>query len=264
MRFIAVPQNTQPQLQLPPALGQLLSAVAEWLDCHRDEIVAFAKWFEFHEPEIKSFAIWAAVQSACKKTRLYAPIAPVWQDIAEAEQIGKSTSELAALILSAYAPGGAGHGVLLGEIRSAALLQSRTSQVGEVLDSWVEGRNYVAICGALPLAEGLLAEAHGKWQSDMGQYRKAINRRLDESGSLPPDEEADLILNSSALEMVLAAPETIWKSGHTRAGASSPVLNRHKALHGTSSGWDSAENATYSTLLLSAAARIAGPLLGRR
>lgn len=61
--------------------------------------------------------------------------------------------------------------------------------------------------------------------------------------------------------MVVDAIGTAWKSGPARVGAIESDLNRHRALHGTASGWDTAENATYAVLLLAAAARIAGPLL---
>ena len=247
--------DSQPKAQLQEPLGRLVAAIADWIESHSDEIKALSEWLVRHEDEIGSFDAWVAVQSGCKRTKLYAPVSPVWQEISEAEK-AMSDEALEAVILDAYSPGGPGHEKLLEEIRSAPLLQSREREIGEVLNSWIEGRYYVAICGALPLVEGVLASAHGEWQK-LHAYIDAINDRIDGSALLTPEEEVGLLLNMSALEMVLGVRETIWKSGQTGVDVSSTILNRHRALHGTGKDWDTPVNATRSMLLLAAVARVA-------
>jgi hypothetical protein len=160
-----------------------------------------------------------------------------------------------------YGPGGAGFDALTEELRDAELLANRQREVGEVLASLVDGRYYVTVCGALPLVEFVLSSAAGKW-SDPRKHLERLEARLDEE--LSPEVEADLLIEGTAIEMVLNEIPEIWKNGRQNIGAINEKLNRHLALHGTARGWDDPANATRSVLLLAAVARIASPLLGQR
>ena len=251
---------TEPLANIFGVVGEIVAAVQGWADRHADEITAAVRWVVDHQQELEGFATWGAVRRACEQTGLYAPPAPAWKTIAEAARRGDDAASLNALILSAYGPTGEGHDALSDELRSAPLLKDRRREVDEVLASLEDGRYYVTICGALPLVEGVMASAHGKWQKHLDAY--PLSERLDQSGALTSEQEAELILHASAIEMVFGAIGTTWKSGsHRGVGAVLADLNRHRALHGTARGWDTVENATYALLLLGAAARIAGPLL---
>ncbi len=69
-----------------------------------------------------------------------------------------------------------------------------------------------------------------------------------------------MLIEATALEMLLSEIPEIWKDGRHNVGAINEKLNRHLALHGTARGWDDPANATRAVLLLAAAARIAEPL----
>jgi len=121
----------------------------------------------------------------------------------------------------------------------------------------------VTICGTLPLVEGTLAAAYGKWQNNVGEY--PLTDRLKTHGALTSEEEAELLMNASAIHMLEAALPDVWRRRtRHRPGAVVVELRRHLALHGTASGWDTRENAVRSVLLLAAAARVAAPLLAPR
>jgi hypothetical protein len=253
-------RTAEPLANILGAAAELIAALQGWADRHADEIDAAIRWAKEHQRELEAFGTWGLVRRACEQTGLYAPPAPVWPKIADAARRGDDAASLTALILSSYGPSGGAHDALRGELRSAPLLQDRMREINEVLESLEDGRYYVTICGALPLIEGVLASAHGNWQKHLGAY--PLSERLDESGALSADAEAELILHASAIDIVFGAIRTTWKSGdHRKVGAVRADLNRHRALHGTARGWDSVENATYSLLLLAAAARIAGLLL---
>jgi hypothetical protein len=229
------------------SLAGLLRSVLAWADRNRETIAGFL--------------IWGAVERACERTRLYAPAdLDAWKRITEAESEG--TPPLEALILNLYGPGGVAHETLVEELTRAPLLASRRREVDEVLASLDDGRYYVTICGALPLVEGVLATAYGKWQKRVDDY--PLTDRLDTHGDLTPDEEAELVLNVSAIHMLDSALPEVWRSGAHRVGAIVVELRRHLALHGTASGWDTRENAVRSVLLLAAAARVSEPLLAPR
>jgi hypothetical protein len=229
------------------SLGGLLQSIVDWADRNRDNIAAFA--------------VWGAVERACEHTRLYAPADfDAWNRIAKAESDGSPPLE--ALILDLYAPGGEGHDTLVEELTTAALLVDRRRQVDEISASLSDGRYYVTICATLPLVEGTLATAYGKWQKHVGDY--PLTDRLATVDALSSDEEAELLLNASAIHMLDAALPEVWRSGPHRVGAVAVELRRHLALHGTASGWDTRENAIRSVLLLAAVARVAAPLLAPR
>jgi hypothetical protein len=250
----------EPLANILGAVGELVAAFQGWVDRHAEEIDATIRWVKEHQREIEAFGTWGAVRRACEETSLYAPPAQVWRTIAEAARRGDDAASLNALILSSYGPSGEAHRALCEELRSAPLLQDRSREIDEVLASLEASRYYVTICGALPLIEGVLASAHGKWQKHLDAY--PLSKRLHESGALSADQEVELILHASAIDMVFGGIRTTWKSGgHRQVGAVLADLNRHRALHGTARGWDTVDNATYALLLLAAAARIAGPLL---
>jgi hypothetical protein len=219
-----------------------------------------ARWYEAHKDEIQAFVVWNTVKDACKDTGLYAPVAPAWQRIADAEKAGSTTAEMEALILSLYGPGGEAHDALRDELLTADLLNPRQREVEEVLDSLADGRNYVATCGALPLVEFVLSAAAGKWREPR-DYE--LRKRLHEP--LSADDEGELLIHYAAVEMLSRAIPEVWKdTRHPAPGAITTELNRHLVLHGTGVGWDNPDNAVRAVLLLAAAARVAEPLLGPR
>ncbi len=220
---------------------------------------AAAQWVDRHREEIEAFALWGKVNEACRAAGLYAPLdAQAWERIAADWRRSADPAQSAALILSLYGPGGSAHATLADDMLAEPLLSDRRSQVEEVLASVADQRPYVAICGALPLFEGALATAAGKWREPLDQ---PLLNRLHEPDSLTAAEEGELILNSAAVEMLREALPLYWKRGPHRPGAVTQELRRHLVLHGTASGWDNPENATRALLLVAAAARVAGPLL---
>lgn len=219
-----------------------------------------ADWVRRHEAEIRAVGVWAAVGRAGRKARLYVPFhAEAWQQIEEAQRESGPEAEpdYAALIVSLYGPGGVAHDALRDELRSAELLRDRVREVDEVLESLADGRYFVTICGALPLVEYVLSRAAGKW-NDPRKHLKELEARLDQPAS---DVQLDVLLEATAVEMVLDEVPEIWKDGRQNIGAINDRLNRHLALHGTARGWDDVANATRAILLLAAVARVAGPLL---
>jgi hypothetical protein len=218
-------------------------------------------WIAEHEEEITAFMRWHLLLRACEATKLYAPPVPsAWWTIADAVEASADSAQLEALILTIYGPGGEGYDTLCNELHSAPLLVLRHEEVDEVIVSLEEGRYYVTICGALPLVEGLLADAYGKWQKHLDDY--PIKDRLERSGALPSEVESELLINSSAVDMVTVGIPEIWESRRMSVGESDTDLNRHLALHGTGRGWNTKANAIRSILLIAAAARVAEPLLG--
>jgi hypothetical protein len=220
-----------------------------------------ADWVRRHEPELRALGTWEAVGHAGRKARLYVPVHPeAWRQIAKARHSADSEAQpdYETLIVSLYGPGGVAFDALRDELLQAQLLVDRKREVEEVLASLVDGRNFVTVCGALPLVEYVLSNAAGKW-NDPRTHLKALDARLDEP--ISTDVEAELLIEATALEMVLSEIPEIWKDGRQNVGAINEKLNRHLALHGTARGWDDPANATRAVLLLAAAARVAGPLL---
>jgi hypothetical protein len=220
-----------------------------------------ADWVRRHEPELRALGTWGAVGNAGREARLYVPVHPeAWRQIEEARRSADSQAEpdYEAVIMSLYGPGGVAFEALRDELLQAQLLVDRRREVQEVLASLADGRYFVTVCGALPLVEYVLGNAAGKWK-DPRKHLEALDARLDEP--LSPDVEADLLIEATALEMVLSEIPEIWKEERQNLGAINEKLNRHLALHGTARGWDEAANATRAVLLLAAAARVAGPLL---
>jgi hypothetical protein len=224
--------------------------------------LGLAQWVSNHSDEIEAFVVWGRVNRACDATALYAPPGPAWHHISQAEGANDSSKDLESLILSLYGAGGIGHDALRDEILSAPLLKSRKREVAEVLDSLAEARHYVTICGALPLVEGLLAEAYGKWKKHPSSY--PLTARLSKADAFTPEEESLLLLNQSAFKMLRTGIPKVWKSHPAKPGKTTTALNRNVALHGTGRGWDTRENAIKAVLLMAAAARIAEPLLAPR
>src|SRR4051812_14337994 len=186
-------------------LGAGVAVVNDWFDRHQAEINALnrmaeqaGEWFAAHRGELAGFATWGTVATACVKADLYAPMSPAWLHIAENAD-DKDAAALEALILAAYSPGGLGYDALRDELTTADVLADRREEVEQVLTSLEDGRHYVAICGALPLAEGVLAATHGRWQSRLDAY--PLTDRLDKDEGLTEEQVVDLILSHSALEM---------------------------------------------------------------
>jgi hypothetical protein len=223
-----------------------------------------AEWVRRHEHELRALGTWGAVGHAGREARLYVPRDPeAWRLIEEAQFDRESKEELdfEALIVSLYGPDGVAFDALRDEIVQASLLAHRTREVQEVLDSLVDERYFVTVCGALPLVEYVLSNAAGKW-NDPRKHLERLDARLDEPMS--SDVEVELLIEATALEMVLSEIPEIWKDGRQNVGAINEKLNRHLALHGTARGWNDRTNGTRAVLLLAAAARVAGPLLGPR
>jgi hypothetical protein len=230
-------------------------------DVLRDVIVEGARWVNEHQDELEALGMWSAVGLACHTTKLYAPLHPEgWRKIKEERDKGANRAILEKVIFSLYGPGGEAYEVLRDEILSADLLKDRRREAGEVLDSLDDGRNYVTICGALPLVEHTLAQAAGKWD----QPRKyPLEDRLDQAGALTQDEENDVFMYAAAVEMLTWAVPKWWESRKPPNGLTDE-LNRQWVLHGTGAGWDSRENAIRAVMLVAAAARVAKPLLSPR
>lgn len=224
-------------------------------------ITAAADWVRRHEPEIRALGTWAAVARAGRKARLYVPLhIEAWQQIEQAHRDAGPDDEpdYETLVTSLYGPGGIGFAALQDELQRAPLLQERAREVDEVLNSLVDGRYFVTVCGALPLVEYVLGAAAGKW-NDPREHLKELQARLHRPAS---EVNLDVLVEGTAVEMVREEIPEIWRSGSQNIGAINERLNRHLALHGTARGWDDVANATRSVLLLAAVARIAQPLLG--
>jgi hypothetical protein len=224
---------------------------------------AFGRWMREHEEELRVFVIWGSVLRGCERTRLYAPVdVDSWQAIKDvADDESKSDAELEAVILARYGPDGPGFEALRSEISEAPLLQDRLKDVGEVLEAFESGRNYLTICGTLPLVEFVLSNAKGKWDQP---NELPISRRLLEESGLSEQDEAHLLLYGAAVEMLRRQINEVWKPAPHQVGKEVVDLNRHLALHGTALDWSTPENATRVVLLLAAACQVAEPLLGPR
>ena len=232
-----------------PTFWEQLSAAAK----------TFGKWVQEHEAEIRAAGVWASVSTASVNARLYAPRdRDAWLAIAEADRpdADGNPPDYEAIITSTYRPGGVGFDALRQELLEAPLLRDRQREVCEVLDSFADGRNYVTVCGALPLVEYVISNAAGKW-NDPRKHLKVLKRRLHEDDIEGYDS---ILLEYAAVEMVLEEVPNVWKDGRQQVGAIVDDLNRQYALHGTGVGWDDATNATRAVLLLAAAARVADPL----
>lgn|SRR5215217_1305650 len=232
-----------------PTFWEQLSAAAR----------AVGKWIEEHQDEIRAWGIWGAVSTACRKARLYAPLhREAWFEIVEAVHAddGADPPDYEGIIIAAYQPGGVGFEALRDELVEATLLRDRKREVGEVLDSLADGRNYVAVCGALPLIEYVISRAAGKWNHPQN-HLEALKRRLYED-EIEGDDT--ILLEYGAVEMILEEIPNVWKGGRLQVGAIVGELNRQYALHGTGVAWDDSTNATRAVLLLAAAARVADPL----
>lgn len=223
-----------------------------------DLLVSAAEWIRDNQDEVKGFITWGVVNHAGSESHLYVPLdATTWKAI-ESARSGDETPDFERIILSAYGPEGSGYDSLVAELKNSDLLQVRSADLEEILASVEDRRYFVAICGTLPLVEYVLSAAAGKW-SDPRKHLEEMKRRLNET--LASDLETELLLEHSALEMVLSEIPGIWSNGKQDIGAIEEKLNRHRALHGTTSGWADADNATRALLLLAAAAKVAKSLL---
>ena len=208
-------------------------------------------------------AIWGTVSSVCTDARLYAPLhREAWLGIMEAVQEERrvGTPDYEVIITSIYGPGGVGFETLRQELLASPLLRDRQREVGEVLCSLADGRNYVTICGALPLVEYVISAAAGKWNHPQ-KHLAELKRRLHEDDF---DGNETILLEYSAVQMVLEEIPNVWNAGRQQIGVVVDELNRQYALHGTGIGWDDSTNATRAVLLLAAAARVADPLFKPR
>lgn len=232
-----------------PTLGQqlnaLLAPIGTWINAHQDEIIAIFGW--------------ATVRNACAEARLYAPIdAVAWRQLVEACE--QPSPDYEAIIVSLYGPSGVGFDSLVKELSTEPLLRDRRREVDQVVNSLVDGRYYVTICGALPLVEWVLTKAAGSW-TQPSRYK--LDARLD---AADPKEQTALLIKPSAVEMVLSEIPEVWKDRKHPSpdGELTGELSRHLVLHGTGRGWDNKTNAIRSVLLLAAAAAVADVLLSPR
>lgn len=175
----------------------------------------FGKWIDEHQDEIRALGIWGTVSSACREGRLYAPMhAEAWLEIVEAVHGDDCANppDYEGIIISAYQPGGVGFAALRDELLEAPLLRDRHREVGEVLDSLTDGRNYVAVCGALPLIEYVISTAAGKWNHPQ-KHLAELKRRLHEEEI---DGDVTILLEYAAVQMVLEEVPNVWKDGRSR------------------------------------------------
>jgi hypothetical protein len=233
------------------------SASASFLELLTGFAAAAASWLQAHQAEVEAFAVWGGILRVCAETHLYIPPGPFCYEIVEARRQGRSPAELKSLVISMLGPGGSGYETLCTLLRSAPLLAKRRREVDEVLDCLSDGRYYVAICGALPLVEGVLADASGKWK-DPKKYQ--LLDRL-ESDDLGKEEEDLIILNWPAVEMLSTGIRDVWKPAGPRVGG---PLNRNLIAHGTGRELGTLENAVQAVLLVAAAAQVGEPLLASR
>lgn len=241
-----------------------LQAIGVWVEEQ-------GRWVAEHGPELEAAGLWSSVRTACDKTELYAPLEPdTWRVIAQASRDGGSEDDLRDLVLSSYAPGGSGYQALRAELEAAPLLALKQVEVKDVLTALEQGLNYATICGALPLIEGVLMEAHGVRNKQIvkitpkkkGNTQHPLWKRIYEDDDFTEEERADLILlGYPAFTMIRVAIRDVWKDRPVEPGSKVPELNRNVALHGSGYGWATQEHARYAVLLLAAAVRVAEPLL---
>lgn len=148
-----------------------------------------------------------------------------------------------------------GFEALRDELQEAPLLRERQRELGQVLDSLVDEEYYVAICGALPLIEYVISKAAGRWAQPRKHLVEARRRWFEDRIG-----DRALVLDASAVQMVLEEVPGTWKPGHHQVGAVVEELNRHYVVHGTGQGWDDVTNATRAVLLLAPAARVGDAL----
>lgn len=219
------------------------------------------RWVTDHQAEIEAFVTWGVVGSTGREAGLYVPFdATAWKEIAALNEREKRPDDFdhEGQILALYGPGGAAFETLKQELRSAPALADRRQEVEEVLSSLIDGRFFVTVCGALPLVEYVLSASAGRWRDPRDHVEK-LEEHLD--NSLNPEAQAELLVEMTALEMVLSQIPEIWKPGRHTIGAVNASLNRHLALHGTARGWDDRANATRAVLLIAAAAKVSKPRL---
>jgi hypothetical protein len=225
---------------------------------------AVRNWVREHESELRAALQWHAVGEACRDNGLYAPPhAECWKAIEagqlQLEEPDEDTSNVEALILKLYGVGGLGFDVLRAEIARADALRERSREVGQVLRAWQDGDDFLMICGALPLVEYVLSSAVGSWQQP---HKLDLEEILGDYSDdhLSADDQVDLLLRTSAVEMVVNGVPKVWKPGPHKVGHESDELNRHGSVHGTALGWDTPANATRAAMLLASACVVA-PLL---
>lgn len=221
---------------------------------------AFARWAEKNKDLLEALGLWASVAQECEQAHLYAPPHPAsWRAIAELNRSDGDLSPAAAerLILDLYGPGGVGHAQLRSELLEAPLLAEWRGPTAETLDALSQDQPYLAICGALPLVEWCLGKAAGKWQQPL---KYDLDARLFETSPASSDDEAEVMLNWSAVDMLCHGVPEIWTGGSS-FGVDTPLLRRNVVAHGLAKGWDTRDNAVRAALLVAAAARVAGPLL---
>jgi hypothetical protein len=235
-------------------------SVGQWLG---DALRSVTGWVERHQSTLEVMALWGAIAEVVERTQLYVPRGiEAWLEIMVAcERV--PDEELREVVLGLYAPGGVGHDALCTELDAAPLLSERRQEVSEVIASVRDERYYVAICGVLPLIEGVLMSARGKWIR-MDKVNRELEDAACESGKLTPDELSDLLGAAGAVSMVLHDVPAVWKDSTHTVGAVREELRRHFVAHGTATGWATRLNAVRAMLLLAASARVAGPLLAPR
>jgi hypothetical protein len=222
---------------------------------------AFARWVEKNKELLEAFGVWASVAQECEQAHLYAPPHPeAWRAIAELNGSDDDLSRAPAerLILDLYGPGGVGHAQLRTELLEAPLLAEWRGPTAETLNALGQDHSYLAICGALPLVEWCLGKAAGKWQQPL---KYDLHARMFEASPASPDDEVEMMLNWSAVDMLCHGVPEIWTGGAS-FGVETPLLRRNVVAHGLAQGWDTRDNAIRAVLLVAAAARVAGPLLG--
>lgn len=221
--------------------------------------VAIGRWTEENQDLLHAVGVWGSVAEACEQAHLYAPVdGQSWQAIASANRTEPLSAQASEdLILGLYAPGGPGYPQLRRELLEAPLLSDWRTPTQEVLDALDREHFYLSICGALPLVESCLAEAAGRWQNPKDYD---LESRLFSEQPASVDDEAEMLLNVSAIDMLRHGIPEIWEGG-AAIGADVPELRRNVVAHGLGKGWNTNENATRAVLLVAAAARVAGPLL---
>lgn len=214
------------------------------------------EWVQSHRPEIEGFVTWGVVATAGRQARLYVPLdADAWRTIADLPNPERDAEiNREQQITTLYGPGGAAFATLRRELLDAPSLAPRRHEVAEVLDSLADRRYFIAVCGALPLVEYLLSVHAGRW----GDPQKRLNELRDRLDDLPvtTDAQASLLVEMTAVEMLLSEVPAVWERGPQRIGAITDKLNRHTALHGSARGWDERTNATRAVLLLAATAKV--------
>lgn len=231
----------------------------KWLSQTAD---AMGQWLLEHEGELRALSAWGTVTTACRRARLYAPLdRGAWDEIIDASRhTGTDGPDYNSIIISAYRPGTSGFDALEAELLDSPLLGDRRREVEEVIASLTDDRNYVAICGALPLVEYVISKAAGKWNHPDKHVAK-LRRRMHREEM---DGSSEALVELAATRMILDEIPNVWKSGPQRVGAIVDELNRQYVLHGSARGWDGPANATRASLLLAAVARVSDPLFKQR